>query len=73
MIGGSEPPLAPKKVRPRKAATSATPTYSGHGGAGAGKTPHERVMAIIEKEEEREAKKRAEEVAVAEKAGKLAV
>lgn len=66
MIGGSEPPPEPKKEQPRKA-TSASVSWSGHGGK-MGSTPHERVMAIIEKEEEREARKRAEEVERAERA-----
>jgi hypothetical protein len=74
MIGGTEPPPEPKqsKPKPKKVTTSASPSYSGHGGK-AGSTPHERVMAIIEREEEREAKKRAEEVRIAEKAEGLAV
>lgn len=66
MIGGSEPPLEPKKPKV-KVATSASGYWSGHSGREVN-TPHERVMKIIEKEEEREAEKRAEEVRRAEKA-----
>ncbi|KAK4554551.1 hypothetical protein LTR86_008406 [Recurvomyces mirabilis] len=77
MIGGSEPPPEPKKPKMR-VATSASGYVSGHGG-GSG-NPHERVMAIIEREEEREAKEReeivrrgevAEKVGYGEKAGLL--
>lgn len=71
MIGGSEPPEPPaKKLRP-KVARSATPAYSGH--AERAGTPHQRVMAIIEREEQRESEKRAEEIRIAEKAGGMAV
>ncbi|KAK5127813.1 hypothetical protein LTR85_004929 [Meristemomyces frigidus] len=55
-IGGSDPPPEPKKVIPR-AAKSVSGSYSGHGGK-LGANPHDRVMAIIEKEEEREAKEK---------------
>ncbi|KXL50444.1 hypothetical protein M433DRAFT_176420 [Acidomyces richmondensis BFW] len=72
MIGGAEPPAPPKKPTMPKPSTSASGRVSGHSGA-IGGTPHDRVMAIIEKEEAREAKKRAEEVYIAEKAGNLAV
>jgi len=72
MIGGSEPPAPPKKPSMPKVSASASGRVSGHGGT-LGNTPHERVMAIIEKEEALEAKKRAEEVYIAEKAGNLAV
>lgn len=59
MIGGFQPMPAPKAPKPR-VATSWSGNVSGHGKEGS--TPHERVMAIIDKEEEREAKKRKKEV-----------
>ncbi|KAK4548348.1 hypothetical protein LTR36_010218 [Oleoguttula mirabilis] len=59
-IGGSEPPPEPKKFIPR-AAKSVSGSYSGHGGKNSGATPHDRIMAIIEKEDEREAKRKREE------------
>ncbi len=59
MIGGSEPPLEPQKPT-IKVATSWSGAVSGHGKEGS--TPHERVMAIIEKEEEREADSRKKDV-----------
>nr|POE87763.1 hypothetical protein CFP56_10992 [Quercus suber] len=57
MIGGSEPPSKPKKLVPRTV-TSTSATVSGHSGVKG--NPHDRVMAIIDAEEEREAKKRKE-------------
>ena len=69
MIGGTEPPPEPKKPKMR-VVTSTSANVSGHSGK-LGGTPHERVMAIIEKEEEREKEKRAEEVRLAEKAVEL--
>ncbi|TKA80078.1 hypothetical protein B0A55_02472 [Friedmanniomyces simplex] len=63
MIGGIEPPPPPKAPK-MKVVTSASGTVSGHGQgggkAGVASTPHDRVMAIIGKEEEREARARAE-------------
>ncbi|TKA80077.1 hypothetical protein B0A55_02471 [Friedmanniomyces simplex] len=63
MIGGIEPPPPPKAPKV-KVVTSASGTVSGHGQgggkAGVASTPHDRVMAIIGKEEEREARARAE-------------
>lgn len=58
-LGGSDPPPEPKKIVQR-AANSVSGAYSGHGGKNVGATPHDRVMAIIEQEEEREAKKKRE-------------
>ena len=58
MIGGSEPPEAPKKPKEPKRATTWSMAVAGHGEG----NPHERVMKIIESEEEREGKERAEEV-----------
>lgn len=72
MIGGSEPPPEPKKPKVR-VATSASGAWSGHAGANKGTTPHDRVMKIIEKEEEREAKQRAEEVERSKKAEAISV
>lgn len=57
MIGGSEPPAPPKKVEPKRA-TTWSGGVSGHNKG----SPHDRVMAIIEKEEEREKEGRAKEV-----------
>ncbi|KAK3075756.1 hypothetical protein LTR53_000694 [Teratosphaeriaceae sp. CCFEE 6253] len=59
MIGGIAPP-PPKKAPKMRVVTSASATVSGHGGGGKESTPHDRVMAIIAKEEEREAKARRE-------------
>ncbi len=61
MIGGSEPPPEPKKPKV-KVASSWSGTVSGHGGASAGRTPHDRVMAIINKEEQKEAEARRKDV-----------
>ena len=72
MLGGVTPDPPKKVLAPR--VRSAAPAYSGHGGGRyKGMNPHDRVMAIIDREEEREAEKRAEEVRIAEKAGSLAV
>lgn len=71
MIGGSEPPPEPKKPK-MKVTTSASASFSGHSAVETS-TPHERVMAIIDKEEEREREQRAEEVRRAEKAGNVQV
>ncbi|KAK5108023.1 hypothetical protein LTR62_008858 [Meristemomyces frigidus] len=67
-IGGSEPPPKPRKDlgAPRRKVTSASGYVSGHSG-GKG-NPHERVMAIIAREEEREAREREEIVRMGEKA-----
>lgn len=65
MIGGSVPDMPKAKPKPRVTKTWSG-TVSGHGKEGT--TPHERVMAIIGEEEKREAKKREEEVRIAEKA-----
>lgn len=73
MIGGAEPPDAPKKALMSQVKRSAAPAYSGHRCGPSNSTPHERIMAIIAREEEREAKKRAEEVQIAEKAGEISV
>ncbi|RMY34934.1 hypothetical protein D0866_04938 [Hortaea werneckii] len=73
MIGGAEPPDAPKKALMPQEKRSAAPAYSGHRCGPSNSTPHERIMAIIAREEEREAKKRAEEVQIAEKAGEISV
>ncbi|KAI6825578.1 hypothetical protein KC333_g1868 [Hortaea werneckii] len=73
MIGGAEPPDAPKKALMPQVKRSAAPAYSGHRCGPSNSTPHERIMAIIAREEEREAKKRAEEVQIAEKAGEISV
>ncbi|KAI6876514.1 hypothetical protein KC338_g146 [Hortaea werneckii] len=73
MIGGSEPPDAPKKALMPQVKRTAAPAYSGHRCGPSNSTPHERIMAIIAREEEREAKKRAEEVQIAEKAGEISV
>jgi len=73
MIGGMEPPPEPKQPKVR-VVTSASGAVSGHGGKGSnGSTPHDRIMAIIEREEGREREKRAEEVRLAEKAEGLVV
>lgn len=56
MIGGSEPPAPPKMPKVKRATTWSN-TSAGHG---AGSTPHERVLNIIQAEEEREAKARAD-------------
>ncbi|KAK0260232.1 hypothetical protein LTR91_011246 [Friedmanniomyces endolithicus] len=69
MIGGIEPPPPPKAPK-MKVVTSTSGTVSGHGGKD-GSTPHDRVMAIIVKEEEREAKARAEIVEKEKKAEAL--
>jgi len=69
MIGGIEPPPPPKAPK-MKVVTSTSGTVSGHGGKD-GSTPHDRVMAIIVKEEEREAKARAEIVEREKKAEAL--
>lgn len=53
-----------------KVAKSASGYYSGHGGD-AKTTPHERIMKIIEYDEEREAKAREEQVRISEKAEKI--
>lgn len=60
MLGGVEPPPPPKKKEPKRA-TTWSHAVSGHTGA-QGETPHDRVMAIIQDEEERLAKERAAEV-----------
>ncbi|KAK1061674.1 hypothetical protein LTR12_009008 [Friedmanniomyces endolithicus] len=71
MIGGIEPPPPPKAPK-MKVVTSTSGTVSGHGGKdGVASTPHDRVMAIIFKEEEREAKARAEIVEREKKAEAL--
>lgn len=57
MIGGSEPPAAPVKKEPKRA-TTWSHTVSGH----AVGTPHDRVMAIIQREEDKEKEDRAKEV-----------
>lgn len=67
MIGGSEPPARPKRVVPRTV-TSASATVSGHSGVKG--NPHDRVMAIIDAEEEKEAQKRKELV---ERASRLKI
>lgn len=59
MIGGSEPPPEPKKPK-IKVATSYSSSVSGHKEAAG--TPHDRVMAIIDEEERKEAQGRREEV-----------
>lgn len=64
MIGGELPEKPKEKPKP-KVSTSWSGTVSGHGSPG---TPHDRVMAIISEDERREAKKREEEVRIAEKA-----
>ncbi|KAK0940327.1 hypothetical protein LTR29_008066 [Friedmanniomyces endolithicus] len=69
MIGGIEPPPPPKAPK-MKVVTSTSGTVSGHGGKD-GSTPHDRVMAIIVKEEEREAKAGAEIVEREKKAEAL--
>lgn len=56
MIGGSEPP-APPKAEKIKRATTWSNNCAGHA---ANSTPHERVLKIIEADEEREAKARAD-------------
>ncbi|KAF2725994.1 hypothetical protein K431DRAFT_290479 [Polychaeton citri CBS 116435] len=53
MIGGNEPPPEPKKAQPKLAKTW-SPTVSGHGKG----EVHERIMNILNKEEEREAEER---------------
>ena len=65
MIGGEVPEKPRAKPKPR-VATSWSGTVSGHASPG---TPHDRVMAVIGEEERREARKREEEVRIAEKAG----
>ncbi|EME43776.1 hypothetical protein DOTSEDRAFT_71570 [Dothistroma septosporum NZE10] len=60
MLGGVEPPQPKKKQEPKRA-TTWSHTVSGHSGT-QGETPHDRVMAIIQNEEERLAKERAAEV-----------
>ena len=65
MIGGSEPPLEPKKPK-IKVATSWSSTVSGHGEGT--NTPLDRVMAIIDDEERKEARARRNEVEGSEKA-----
>lgn len=64
MIGGELPEKPKAKPKPR-VTTSWSGTVSGHAAMG---TPHDRVMAIISEDERREAKKREEEVRIAEKA-----
>lgn len=64
-IGGSEPPPKPAKPKEPKRATTYSASMSGHT-KDAGETPHDRVMAIIRSEEEKEAQLRADAVAVAE-------
>ena len=64
MIEGEAPEKPREKPKP-KVSTSWSGTVSGHASPG---TPHDRVMAIISEDEKREAKKREEEVRIAEKA-----
>lgn len=64
MLGG-ETPEKPREKPKVKVSTSWSGTVSGHASQG---TPHDRVMAIIGEDEKREAKKREEEVRIAEKA-----
>ena len=75
-IGGTPPPLPDKKPPqqqdPRVAKFGVSQTYSGHGGP-AGSTPYDRVTAIIEREEEREAKKKRAEFELKFKADELVV
>lgn len=61
MIGGSAPPSEPEKPK-IKVATSWSGTVSGHNSATTPGTPHDRVMAIIKKDEDREAQVRKKEV-----------
>lgn len=69
MIGGSEPPPEPKREKPKTAATWSN-TVSGHSDRD-GSTPHDRVMAIIERDEQQEAERRKDDVekASTEKSG----
>ena len=74
-IGGTAPPVPDKKPQlrdPRVAKYGVSQSYSGHGGA-PGSTPYDRVTAIIEREEEREAKKKREEFERQFKADELVV
>lgn len=59
MIGGSEPPPEPQKPK-IKVATTWSGGVSGHGRGGT--TPHDRVMAIINEEERKEAESRRKEI-----------
>lgn len=65
MIGGTVPLEKPREKPKVRVATSWSGTVSGHASPG---TPHDRVMTIISEEERKEAKKREEEVRLAEKA-----
>lgn len=58
MLGGVEPPPPQKKKEPRRAKTWSN-HMAGHRGDG---TPHERIMAIIQAEDDKEAKAREKEV-----------
>lgn len=69
MIGGSEPPVAPKRERINAKTTTWSGAVSGHGAADS--TPHDRVMAIIDHEEAKEAKARQEQIELAKKAEAL--
>ena len=73
-IGGTPPPVPDKKPQrdPRVAKYGVSQTYSGHGGP-PGSTPYDRVTAIIEREEEREAKKKREQFERKFKADELVV
>ena len=66
MIGGSEPPPEPKKPK-IKVATTYSGNVSGHGKGDS--TPHDRVLAIIDEDERREAEKRRKEVERMQKFG----
>ncbi|QIX00610.1 hypothetical protein AMS68_006127 [Peltaster fructicola] len=59
MIGGSEPPAPPPKAKVRVTKTYSN-AVSGHSEVAG--NPHDRVMAIIDAEEAREAKQRAREL-----------
>ncbi|KAK5123257.1 hypothetical protein LTR08_006450 [Meristemomyces frigidus] len=66
-IGGTLPPVPEKKSLardPRVAKHGVSGAYSGHGGP-VGSTPFDRVTAIIEKEEAREAGRKRREFEVA--------
>lgn len=57
MLGGMEPPPPPKKAEKKEAKKAKT--WSNHvAGHIDGQTPHDRVMAIIEADEKREAELR---------------
>ena len=58
MIGGHEPPAPPKMPKVKRATTWSN-NVAGHA---PGSTPHDRVINIIQAEEEKEAKARAEMV-----------